>query len=120
MLKQLDFENKVELLAVINMCWERGIVPRSWMVGQIIPIHKPGKDKAQLSSYRPVCLMSVIAKLAERLVCNRLRCDLESRNVLTPCQSGFRTGRSTVDPLMRLINDVQTAEPSHNSSIGRP
>ena len=77
------------------------------MNGLIIPLHKAGKDKAQLGSYRPVCLMSTVAKLFERLVCNRLRCHLEGTNALSPCQSGFRTGRATTDPLLRLISDVQ-------------
>ena len=107
MLKHLDMAIKQELLAVINLSWASGVTPRGWLLGTIIPLHKPGKDKAQLESYRPVCLMNVIAKLAERLICARLRYDLEERGVLTGCQSGFRAGRSTSDPLLRLVADVQ-------------
>jgi hypothetical protein len=92
---------------VINMSWATGIVPSSWMCGLIIPIHKSGKDVHQLASYRPVCLMSVMAKLAERLITCRLRHDLETRGALTSHQSGFRVGRSTLHPLLRLVDSVQ-------------
>ena len=107
MLINLEGDMRAELLDVINMSWSSGISPSSWLCGVIIPIRKPGKDKITLSSYRPVCLMSNVAKLAERLVVCRLRYDLESRNILSPMQSGFRSGRSTADPLLRLISDIQ-------------
>ena len=81
MLVQLTGEAREELLAILSLSWCTGQVPSSWMRGVIIPLHKAGKDKGQLGSYRPVCLMSVIAKLAERMICNRLRCDLESRGM---------------------------------------
>jgi ribonuclease HI len=107
MLKNLEADMKGELLVVINMSWATGSSPASWLCGVIIPIHKSGKDKVNLSSYRPVCLMSVVAKMAERLITCRLRYDLESRGILSPNQSGFRSGRSTADPLLRLISDIQ-------------
>ena len=107
MLINLRTPLKKELLDTMNLNWHSGQIPQSWRTGIIIPLHKPGKDKTQLESYRPVCLTNTIAKLAERMICTRLRYDLESRKALSPCQSGFRTGRSTVDPLLRLVCDAQ-------------
>jgi hypothetical protein len=106
-LRNLEWDMRAHVLDLINMSWLSGISPQGWLVGLIIPIHKSKTDHSILSSYRPVCLMSNIAKLAEGLVVCRLRYDLESRNILSPSQSGFRSGRSTADPLMRLISDVQ-------------
>jgi hypothetical protein len=107
MLVNLDLNLKAKLLTVINMSWTSGTCPSGWLCGLIVPIHKPSKDKALMGSYRPVYLMSAVAKLAERLVCCTLHFDLESRNQLTLFQSGFQTGRSTSDPLLRLISDIQ-------------
>ena len=62
--------------------------------------------------------MSVIAKLAEILITTRLKYDLESRGVLSSCQYGFRAGRCTSDPLLRLVSDVQEGfhkEPFHRT-----
>ena len=60
--------------------------------------------------------MSVVAKLAEKLVYVRLTYELESRSLLHPCQSGFRKGKCTLDTLLRLVGDVQRGfnkMPSH-------
>ena len=87
MLINLDKSNKQELLALYNLSWKLGVSPKEWTCGLKIPLPKPGKDKSLLESYSPVCLMSVIAKLMEKLVCTRLVYDhdLESRSVLSPC-----------------------------------
>jgi ribonuclease HI len=106
-LRNLEWDMRAEVLDIINMSWRSGISPQGWLIGIIIPIHKSGKDKIALSSYRPVCLMSNLAKLAEGLIICRLRYDLESRKVLSPMQSGFRSCRSTSDPLNRLVSDIQ-------------
>ena len=106
MLINLDSRNRAYVLKAINSSWIAGESYSGWNMGTIRPIAKPGKDKSLLSSYRPVCLMSVIAKLAERLITNRLRYDLESRGVLTNLQAAFRKGRCTNDVTMSLVNDV--------------
>ena len=110
MLLNLEDDLLHELLHILNLSWESGVVPNDWLQGLIIPVHKAGKDKTQLESYRPVCLMSVVAKLMEKLVCTRLRHELESRNLLDSCQSGFRKNRCTVDPLMELVNDIKEGD----------
>jgi len=47
------------------------------------------------TSYRPVSLTSCISKLLKHLVLNRLCYYLESKNLITPTQAGFRPGRFT-------------------------
>jgi hypothetical protein len=108
MLINLEDDLLEELLDILNLSWRQGTVPHDWLNALIIPIHKGGsKCKKQLESYRPVALMSVIAKLMERMVCARLRYLLESRGLLHDAQSGFRKGRSTMDPLLDLVSDIQ-------------
>ena len=106
MLKNLNDDNRDELLQLINLSWNLSISPHEWNIGTIIPLPKPGKDKSKLDSFRPVCLTSCVAKVAERMICNRLRFDLESRNILSWFNSGFRFGRNTSDPLLRLVHDA--------------
>ena len=106
MLMNLDVRNKGCLLRLLNACWGKAAIPSSWLQGRIIPIPKPGKDTSKLSSYRPVCLMSMVAKVAERLVATRLRMHLESNGILKHDQSGFRAGRCTADPLLELVDNV--------------
>ncbi|GBL93176.1 hypothetical protein AVEN_42636-1 [Araneus ventricosus] len=43
-------------------------IPQQWKHSLIIPIPKPSKDKTIISSYRPIALTSVRAKIFERIL----------------------------------------------------
>ena len=49
----------------------------------------------------------------ETIVKNRLSKHLEENKLITPNQSGFRQHRSTIDQVIRLYNDIQTAKHQH-------
>ena len=76
--------------------------PESWRLATIIPIPKPGKDHAEPTNYRPIALTSCLCKTLERMINKRLVWYLESNNLITKFQSGFRAERSTNDNLVRL------------------
>ena len=101
LLRKLPIDVKQTLLAVFNHIWETGFFPSDWHLATIIPVPKPGKDHTDPSNYRPIALTSCLCKTMERMVNNRLVWYLESNNILTPQQSGFRKNRSTVDHLVR-------------------
>ena len=109
MMKKLCPALRAELLTLINLSFQQGVVPKEWRISTIVPIPKPNKDHTVTMSYRPVSLTSVISKLAERVIGGRLRHFLERSGVLSSAQSGFRTGRSTTEPLLLLVDDVRTA-----------
>ncbi|OOY58142.1 hypothetical protein BOW02_12445 [Solemya velum gill symbiont] len=64
----------------------------------VIPIAKP-TDPA---NYRPISLTSCLGTTMERIINDRLVWFLESNNLLTNLQCGFRQGRRTIDHLVRL------------------
>ena len=90
------------LLGLFNAIWSGGPFPSSWQESLIIPILKPDKDPSTLSSYRPISLTSCLCKLLERMINDRLIYYLESNDILSPLQSGFRKHRSTLDHLVNL------------------
>ena len=51
--------------------------PSLWKIGRIIPILKPNKSQDQSTSYRPISLLSPLAKLTEKLVLGTLTEHLE-------------------------------------------
>ena len=106
MLKNLSDNGKIELLRLINQSWLEGTCPGPWKSGEIIPLPKPGKDHQITSSFRPICLLSVIGKLQERIIKCRLEQFLESNNKLDPSQAGFRKARSTVEQVGRLTQTI--------------
>ncbi|GFV37737.1 hypothetical protein TNCV_1001751 [Trichonephila clavipes] len=61
----------------------------------VIPILKPDKNSALAESYRPISLLPVLSKLAEKVILARLNDHLERENILIPEQHGFRPRLST-------------------------
>jgi hypothetical protein len=96
-------------LHIINSVTQSGIVPESWRSQIVIPILKPNKPASDVSSYRPIALSSVFAKITEHLIKNRLEFFIESNKLLADSQFGFRKGRSTYDSLAILTSDIRLA-----------
>ena len=89
--------------------WETGKFPESWEVATVIPVPKPGKDHTQPNNYRPISLTSCLCKTLERMINVRLVWYLESNNLISPVQSGFRSERCTNDNLVRLETFIRDA-----------
>ena len=81
--------------------------PDSWRVATIIPIPKPGKNSLYPSNYRPIALTSCLCKTMERMVNKRLVWFIESNNLYTNSQCGFRSQRSTMDHAVRLETSIR-------------
>lgn len=110
MLKHLDVLALGKLLGLYNKVWEEGKLPSSWKEAIIIPIKKPGKDAVDPSNYRPIALTSHIGKVMERMITERLTHYVESRGIISMYQSGFRRGRSTMDPIISLETEIRKAQ----------
>ena len=103
----LPNQQRIMLLELYNQIYNTGDIPKDWKSSEIIPILKPGKDSTLPKSYRPISLLSCISKLMERMVCRRIEFYFESKNMLLPYQFGFRSFRSTTDPLSILEHEIQ-------------
>jgi hypothetical protein len=77
-------------------------------IPKIVPIHKGGSG-VSMDNYRPISLLSCFSKILEKVVCNRLCSFLETHNILSGAQFGFRPGHSTIHPMMHFVNHVSTA-----------
>ena len=56
------------LTKLFNMSLNSNIIPQIWKKAKIIPILKPNKDPHKGQSYRPISLLSPIAKLLEKII----------------------------------------------------
>ncbi|CAH2101808.1 unnamed protein product [Euphydryas editha] len=108
-IQNLNDKAKHCFLNIINTLFMTGIIPQSWKSQIIIPILKQGKNPLDCNSYRPIALSSTLAKITEHLLKNRLEWIVESRNILSPSQFGFRKGFSTTDSLSLLTTDIRLA-----------
>ncbi|GFS74203.1 RNA-directed DNA polymerase from mobile element jockey [Trichonephila clavipes] len=79
----------------------------SWKTAVVIPILKPGKNSALAESYRPISLLPVLNKLAEKVILARHNDHLERENILIPEQHGFRPRLSTSHQLLRVVEFIK-------------
>ena len=89
--------------------WVEGKCPDIWKEATVIPIQKHGKDNTDPINYRPIALTSCLCKSLERMINNRLTWFLESNDLLTEFQCGFRNKRGTIDHLVRLETFIRDA-----------
>ena len=78
------------------------IIPHTWKLANIVPIPKPNKDTDKGTSYRPISLLSVIAKTPEKSLLPYITANIPN----THMQHGYKTQHSTVTALHTLNNTV--------------
>lgn len=95
LLKNLPVVGKIALLACYNLVWSTGQIPDSWKESIIVPIPKKIRKEGHPDEYRPISLISCMAKVLERVINRRLTSYIENENLLDPRQYAFRAGLGT-------------------------
>ncbi|KAL0829984.1 hypothetical protein ABMA28_003447 [Loxostege sticticalis] len=93
---------------ICNLCLSNSCFPDAFKKALVHPIHKSG-DRSRPNNYRPISVLPALSKILERLINNRLTDFLENRHLLSPCQFGFRSGRSTADAVHVLTDHLVRA-----------
>ena len=68
------------------------------------PIFKSG-NKSDANNYRPISIISVFARIFEKIVHDQLYNFLSTNNILTPSQSAFRKLHSTITSLINCTDN---------------
>ena len=92
------------LSAIFNRSLSMGIYPDDWKMARVLPIFKSG-DKDDIGNYRPISIISAIAKVFGRLVHDQFYTYLSSNQLINPYQSGFRSTFSTLTSLLESTNN---------------
>lgn len=93
------------LTHIINASLISGKFPKQLKIAKIIPIFKKGSEFL-VECYRPVSLLPSFSKIFERVVHEQLLNHLESNNLLSNSQHGFRPGKSTTTALVEFTENV--------------
>ena len=95
---------------VINLSLGEGKFPQKWKLARIIPLQKSKTaDRLKPSSFRPVSLLPLISKLAERVVQKQILNYLEVSGLLSAKQHAYRNKCSTTTALIELMDTVAMA-----------
>ena len=102
-LKILSYQIVNVLTHIFNLCIEKSTWPRALKTAEVVPIFKSG-SKSEISNYRPISLISNIAKILEKIIYVRLESFFHSNNLLAHNQFGFVKKKGTKDALSYLMN----------------
>ena len=106
LLKNISLKAVIHLTKLINYMFMFGYFPKTWKQANVIAVHKPGKNPHEVTSYRPIGLLSHLSKVAERVLVRRIRKFCRTQKIIPDQQFGFRHKHSTTHQLARLVDKV--------------
>ena len=92
------------LFLLFNESLKVGHFPTQWKLALVTPIHKSGSIHDAFS-YRPISKISIIAKILENIVTDKVFKKL--KRIIIPQQHGFFPKRSTVTNLLSYTETLQ-------------
>ena len=113
-IKEVMEEVTDHLLDIFNLSLETGELPRDWKVSNVTPIPKKG-CRENPDNYRPISLTSVIGKIIETIIANRIVMHLEEHKLLLDTQHGFRRKRSCLTNLLEFFHSMHTLYDEHRA-----
>lgn len=108
LIRALSRKAVIFLAGLFNVMFRMGYYPITWKHSIIVPILKTSSPATAPSSYRPIALLSVLAKVFDQLIEHRLRQHAESFQILPLHQFGFRKNHSATHAVARLVHQVTT------------
>ena len=96
------------LATACNLSFSIEVFPVILKTAKVILIHKKN-SKLELSNYRPICLLSNIDKIFEKLMHSRPFEFLEEKQILYYRQFWFRKDFSTNSAILTLLESMQKA-----------
>ena len=103
-LKNCEPELSYILAKLFNTCLKGSCFPDCWKVSSVGPVFQNVGERSTAKNYRPVSLLSVVSKVFEKLVNNRIVDHLEKCGLFSDFQYGFRSSQSTAD-LQTVVSD---------------
>ena len=123
----LNFDSKLLRLAapiiapilthLFNLSLFHGTLPNDWKLACITPIYKGKGDNTDPSNFRPISIVSTIAKIIEKFVKCQLVNYFNLNNLFSPNQFAYLKNHSTQTALHSIIDKYITNIDSGNVNI---
>ena len=105
LLRECQNEIRLPLKMLFNRSLREGTVPSNWKCANVTPIFKKG-NKSEAGNYRPISLTSVVIKIFERILRDKITAFLDKYKLILDTQHGFRNNRSCLTNLLEFFNYI--------------
>ena len=105
LLKENSVVFSQQLSSLYNMSIIEKIFPDILKVARIMPIHKSGLVSV-VDNYRPISGLPTVSKVFEMLTLDRMMSFINSHDILSSSQFGFRKGKNTTQAIIKLLSHI--------------
>jgi hypothetical protein len=105
MLQNAGLGCAMALAQLFNYVWSSGVWPPEWQKAFMVPLYKKAGSQLEPTNYRNLSIMSIVAKLFEKILDTRIREWAERVHALSDLQGGFRVDRATIDQIF-ILNEI--------------
>ena len=103
---------------LMNNCFDQRKFPRRWKEANLkIILKDQNRDRSLLSSYRPIALLSVVGKIYEKIIVNRIQATYKDAGLESPNQYGFKKGKGTDDAFVNVRRAIQFTDKKYIIAI---
>ena len=88
-----------------NASLHESMYPDAMKIARVTPCYKSGAEDV-IDNYRPISALPVLSKIFEKLTFIRMNSFIARYCLLSPCQFGFRKGRSTTQAIIKLMSPI--------------
>lgn len=92
---------------ILNTTLTQSVFPSLWKLANITPLPKVSSPKL-MEDFRPISILPILSKVLEVIMKDQMNDFIDSNNLLSPFQSGFRKHYSTVTSLASITNDISS------------
>ena len=103
-LKEIVNEICQPLTILFNASIKLSTIPQEWKLADITAVYKKG-DRNVCGNYRPISLTSIICKILESIIRDKLVEHMKINKLISNKQFGFLKGRSATLQLLNVIDD---------------
>lgn len=92
---------------IFNLIIKTSKFPGAWKAAKVVPIRKkPGG--ADMNNLRPISILCSLSKAFEKVIKKQIQEYIESFDLLSQFQSGFRANHSTKTALLKVHDDIHS------------
>ena len=97
-----------------NLSIRKQTFANKWKIGRVVPVHKgKGIKENEVSSYRPISLLSVTGKIVEKIVQKQILEYLEESEQINDKNNAYRRNHSTTSAVIAMTEAIFEAT-DHN------